>query len=602
MVSSNEGNSRKKRPGRKRQPPVAKGPPLQFVNATHPDDFKADSTMRNIRSHVMYKHRSFEKKEKSPAMESNPSGIKQQASQYGQSASPSPSPGVHFEDITPAMQINNLALADDVTDLFFEFDYSSPGPPGQMPGNIPLGDLPPKPASPPGPMPENIPLADLSLKPGHETLEMFAYEWKRNELKLLKVYSEPERPSLDELQRKLMNIIHGYCKGFITRSAWMNAICNSQLSCHHHASVISVYQDITNGFLDDSALTVYAKSQVIRMINDRLQDPATQTDDYTILAILHLLVSELGAGSDEVFNVHQSGLVRIVTQRGGLGKLGLDGLTAIVLSVVILNLSIFRGTVPHQIFTKFTSSQNDSPKANRQMPESPIYCCHSHLFSSPRSRSCSNLTYEVLSDMLDLTNLTILRGNDNNTPFSATEIASYEADMQQIYTRLLLRPSASESSMEISEDWIYETCRLAALIYCRSIIHRVPLSASGSVLYAPIPNPMYETSRHSNRNCPPSTLLEGLHEALDKTDLSDCWGAMIGVFLWVCLVGGAAAWEPLIVDRKERDRSLHHVHRAWMRKCFALYATKSSIIIGFEYPNAVLEAQRTMLKVQNLIR
>jgi hypothetical protein len=57
MSSSNEPKPAKKRTGRKRQPPLAPGPSFQFVVANHPDDFKADDTMRNVRSHVMYKHR-----------------------------------------------------------------------------------------------------------------------------------------------------------------------------------------------------------------------------------------------------------------------------------------------------------------------------------------------------------------------------------------------------------------------------------------------------------------------------------------------------------------------------------------------------------------
>jgi hypothetical protein len=57
MSSSSEPKPAKKRAGRKRQPPLAPGPSFQFVVANHPDDFKADDTMRNVRSHVMYKHR-----------------------------------------------------------------------------------------------------------------------------------------------------------------------------------------------------------------------------------------------------------------------------------------------------------------------------------------------------------------------------------------------------------------------------------------------------------------------------------------------------------------------------------------------------------------
>lgn len=57
MASSNDPRPSKRRIGRKRLPPLAPGPAIQFVVANHPDEFKAGETMRNVRSHVMYKHR-----------------------------------------------------------------------------------------------------------------------------------------------------------------------------------------------------------------------------------------------------------------------------------------------------------------------------------------------------------------------------------------------------------------------------------------------------------------------------------------------------------------------------------------------------------------
>lgn len=55
--SSDPKPSKPKRVGRHRQPPLAPGPPLQFVVASHPDDFKTGGIMRRVRSHVMYTHR-----------------------------------------------------------------------------------------------------------------------------------------------------------------------------------------------------------------------------------------------------------------------------------------------------------------------------------------------------------------------------------------------------------------------------------------------------------------------------------------------------------------------------------------------------------------
>lgn len=61
MASPNESTSSRRRPGRRRLPPLEPGPALQFVVANHPDQFRAGKTMRHVRSHVMYKHRTERK-------------------------------------------------------------------------------------------------------------------------------------------------------------------------------------------------------------------------------------------------------------------------------------------------------------------------------------------------------------------------------------------------------------------------------------------------------------------------------------------------------------------------------------------------------------
>jgi hypothetical protein len=55
-MASTDPKPSKRRAGRHRLPPLAQGPALQFIVATHPDDFRATKVLRNVRSHVMYKH------------------------------------------------------------------------------------------------------------------------------------------------------------------------------------------------------------------------------------------------------------------------------------------------------------------------------------------------------------------------------------------------------------------------------------------------------------------------------------------------------------------------------------------------------------------
>lgn len=66
------------------------------------------------------------------------------------------------------------------------------------------------------------------------------------------------------------------------------------------------------------------------MINQSMSDPQLQTSDATMVAVLHLLNAEIMGCDDSIMRVHQHGLAAMVSTRGGLKALGVNGQLAAV--------------------------------------------------------------------------------------------------------------------------------------------------------------------------------------------------------------------------------------------------------------------------------
>lgn len=211
-------------------------------------------------------------------------------------------------------------------------------------------------------------------------------------------------------------------------------------------------------------------------------------------------------------------------------------------------------------------------------PISPLYAPDGQL--SRLYGSCSVATFEIIRDMFDLTQSFL-----NRWSYPASEDPMADSHLEQIYTRLLYRPSTED---RVAPDWIYESCRIAALIYCRSIVQGMPLAQSANVVYA-----------QSSGSREGTTVIAALHHAIEKTDRSSYWGPLCGVLLWVNYVGGAASWPSYQPMYGEVTND--HTSMPWIRKCFALSSVKTSLSINFDHCDAIVEHQRTMLQVQRLI-
>lgn len=201
-------------------------------------------------------------------------------------------------------------------------------------------------------------------------------------------------------------------------------------------------------------------------------------------------------------------------------------------------------------------------------------------------RTCSVGTAGIILEIQKCTNVFLARWNHNRDALtiSSGQLANCDSQLQNIYSRILLLPSTEG---DITPDWIYESCRIAALIYCRSVVHGASFASSGRIVHATTPGSRPESA----------TLLSALYTALEKTDTRGCWGSgLSGTFLWVTLVGAAAAWSsphPLSEDDSPTS--------TWAGKCFALYAMRAAVSVPFQQADAAIHALRTFLQVRRWV-
>lgn len=83
----------------------------------------------------------------------------------------------------------------------------------------------------------------------------------------------------------------------------------------------------------ESVRTLRVRDQTVRLISESLNDPETCCSDANIVSVLHLLYGEMIVACDQSLHWHEEGLHTMVNHRGGLDKLGGDGLLAAMLTM-----------------------------------------------------------------------------------------------------------------------------------------------------------------------------------------------------------------------------------------------------------------------------
>jgi hypothetical protein len=260
-----------------------------------------------------------------------------------------------------------------------------------------------------------------------------------------------------------------------------------------------------------------------------------------------------------------------------------------------------------KIFINWTSE--DLPKNEAAIwPESPLFCPQVEFRAVTKGKCCSKATRSILHDMRKLTDLFLANkmelGADSikeeDEGHRSRALQAYNVTSHDIRLRTLSLPSTEHADLSTSNDWVYEACRIAAIIYAEAIVEETPFSKVGDPNYfrGSFNSGLRTTETRSTRRSRTTSLVEKLYEALRRTDLANVWNDMAGVLYWVCAVGAAAARTPSAELQSRDHQSAHPIS---VRRFLHMNAARTMMILVSGHPTPMIMALRKLLKVQELI-
>lgn len=310
---------------------------------------------------------------------------------------------------------------------------------------------------------------------------------------------------------------------------------------------------------------------VPRMINDRIKAPDKSHDDHTAIAIAQLLSCQLATPHHSHLSAHRKALKDIVSHRGGLHRLGGDGVVARFLTITELEAAIFTDISADHIYCAWANLHYPASGIPKNLPESPLFKLDqgqpSHL---SEDELCIADTLRIISLIQDLTDLVCeaqkpgldLHNQGAIHPeWSANDDVSFMASVRHKLHLLHQFPKHTSHADLNDAGWVYETVRLAALRYCHAIESRRPLHEDVRCAYSTL----------SGECCEPA-LPRHIYDAIRISPLKTVWNRLVGVLHWVLLVAAASCpptsrhrhilgdREPWVDDYRTSDRRNNKRH------------------------------------------
>lgn len=157
---------------------------------------------------------------------------------------------------------------------------------------------------------------------------------------------------------------------------------------------------------------------------------------------------------------------------------------------------------------------NSALESATSMPEASSKFIYNVFMILQNSKAPNEQTTSVLLSTISLMNLLLAQYEGEPNEGEETFNLQFLALKSQIQSQL----SAYDPMCPCHGDFTYESCRLSCLLVVEAVETCKPLNQTSQLL----------------TSC--------LSDALERTDLSNTWGDMLGVLYWVSMIG-SAAWK-----------------------------------------------------------
>ena len=239
---------------------------------------------------------------------------------------------------------------------------------------------------------------------------------------------------------------------------------------------------------------------------------------------------------------------------------------------------------------EFASKQNTKiPYDAKRLPESPIYYPPQGFQSIVSALDPRSQMYRLLNILRIMTNKFYIENSQQSPSMSSLFRDHSDETVSSLYGKVFaVQPAAEQDFNSMGERYMFESVRLASLIYAHSLANKISFSKAAKQVRSSS-SPIIGSGEE------PEPMPIQIQRALLRTDVSYCWDHLAGVLFWVTLIAGASANPGPLAneDRVGEDEDA--------RKRLTAIGVRCCIVLSFEYGQSVLETLKRVLAIETIL-